>query len=354
MAFDFPNSPTNGQVYGNYTWDAATGAWKLTTSSGSGGGGSITISDTPPASPTPGSLWWESDTGILYINYNDGNSSQWVVVSAASGGSGSGRLKLVADTTYFVRTDGNDVNNGLANTAGGAFLTIKRALDVVAELDCGAFTPTVQVGAGNWTVSVVLPRVLCAGASILTGVGNTTVINYTYPLADGTIGSAILNDGAGIWQVNNLKVMNGGANSCNGITVRNGGTVKVSGVEFGPCISYQAIVYPNSALLLNNTFTVSGGSYYGFSANGGFISLVGATITYVGTVAYIGANFCCFSSGYLEAYAIASFAGSFASVTGQRYVLGSLGVIFTSGAGPNYFPGSVAGTISAFPAGTYA
>lgn len=43
-----------------------------------GGGATITASDTPPGSPADGSLWWESDSGNLYIRYNDGNSSQWV------------------------------------------------------------------------------------------------------------------------------------------------------------------------------------------------------------------------------------------------------------------------------------
>jgi hypothetical protein len=49
---------------------------------GGGGGGpaTITTSDTPPASPTNGSLWWESDTGTLYMSYNDGTSTQWVAV----------------------------------------------------------------------------------------------------------------------------------------------------------------------------------------------------------------------------------------------------------------------------------
>ena len=46
---------------------------------GSGGGGaSVTISDTPPSSPTPGSLWFESDSGATFIWFDDGSSSQWV------------------------------------------------------------------------------------------------------------------------------------------------------------------------------------------------------------------------------------------------------------------------------------
>jgi hypothetical protein len=48
---------------------------------GGGGGASVTISDTAPGSPTAGDLWWESDTGILKVYYNDGTSSQWVDAS---------------------------------------------------------------------------------------------------------------------------------------------------------------------------------------------------------------------------------------------------------------------------------
>src|SRR5215475_281510 len=44
-------------------------------------GGRVTISDTPPASPVPGNLWWNSTTGTLLIYYFDGNSYAWVQAS---------------------------------------------------------------------------------------------------------------------------------------------------------------------------------------------------------------------------------------------------------------------------------
>jgi hypothetical protein len=47
---------------------------------GTGGGASLSISDTPPASPVNGQLWWESKTGILWLYYTDPNTSQWVAV----------------------------------------------------------------------------------------------------------------------------------------------------------------------------------------------------------------------------------------------------------------------------------
>jgi len=63
----------------NITVSYDDGTGKVTiNSTGGGGGASITISDTPPGSPVAGSLWWESDSGALFIYFNDGTSSQWV------------------------------------------------------------------------------------------------------------------------------------------------------------------------------------------------------------------------------------------------------------------------------------
>ena len=85
-------SPLNGQVlsYNNGTWSNVTPS--------SGGGASVTISDTAPAAAA-GDLWWESDTGRLKIYYQDVNSSQWVDASppladaTSIGGSGTVSMK---------------------------------------------------------------------------------------------------------------------------------------------------------------------------------------------------------------------------------------------------------------------
>ena len=57
---------------------------------GGGGGASVTVSDTAPTGATAGNLWWESDTGILYIFFNDGTSSQWVAITTIPSGGGGG------------------------------------------------------------------------------------------------------------------------------------------------------------------------------------------------------------------------------------------------------------------------
>ena len=48
----------------------------------------VSVGETPPNVPTPneGELWWESDTGDLYIYYDDGDSAQWVQTNAGGRG----------------------------------------------------------------------------------------------------------------------------------------------------------------------------------------------------------------------------------------------------------------------------
>ena len=42
----------------------------------------IFVGDDPPPAPEPKRLWWESDTGILWIYYDDGSSQQWVEIAS--------------------------------------------------------------------------------------------------------------------------------------------------------------------------------------------------------------------------------------------------------------------------------
>jgi hypothetical protein len=81
MAFDFPASPSEGQIFspaGGPSYVFNSPVWRAV-----GQGQIAVISDTFPANPANGQLFWESDSGILWIWYNDGNSSQWVQVGGA-------------------------------------------------------------------------------------------------------------------------------------------------------------------------------------------------------------------------------------------------------------------------------
>jgi hypothetical protein len=64
--------------------------------------GGVTISDTPPASPTQGKLWYESDSGNTYIWYDDGTSAQWVMT-------GPGGLPPMPEYPMVFDTNGDAV-----------------------------------------------------------------------------------------------------------------------------------------------------------------------------------------------------------------------------------------------------
>ncbi len=64
-------------------------------------------------------------------------------------GSG-GRGLLSADRTYYVRTDGNDSNDGLTDSNGGAFLTIQKAINVCSGLDLNNFNLNIKIADGNY------------------------------------------------------------------------------------------------------------------------------------------------------------------------------------------------------------
>ena len=55
------------------------GVWEIA----SGGGASVTTSDGAPADPEDGDLWYETDTGSMFVYYDDGASQQWVEVGTA-------------------------------------------------------------------------------------------------------------------------------------------------------------------------------------------------------------------------------------------------------------------------------
>ena len=62
-------APTDGQLYSR---KGSTASWVVASA------GAV-VSDTPPTGVPVSTLWWESDSGALFINYQDPNSTQWVM-----------------------------------------------------------------------------------------------------------------------------------------------------------------------------------------------------------------------------------------------------------------------------------
>ena len=80
----------------------SSGAWQEV----SGGGASLTVSDTPPSSPEAGNLWFESDTGNTFIYYTDANTSQWVEIGQS----------VDSSHEFFVQADGGTPTSAYGGT----------------------------------------------------------------------------------------------------------------------------------------------------------------------------------------------------------------------------------------------
>ena len=158
MALNFPNSPTNGQIYENYIYNATVGTWQLVSIDNIYTG--AVIDTTPPGSPVAGDMWWDSDDGKLFIYYNDGTSSQWVNASgpsvavqdtAPAGYEGQLWLDSTDGSMYVYYTDPGGANAQWIgavsnnNTAGNIIQVVSttKTDTFSASVTTGAFTPNI-------------------------------------------------------------------------------------------------------------------------------------------------------------------------------------------------------------------
>lgn len=105
-----------------------------------------------------GTMYADGANGGLF--YRDLGKYQKVVLATST------------DITYYVRTDGNDGNTGLSNTASGAFRTIGKAISVIPQTTNHAVL--IQVAAGTYAES---PKLSGFSGSGYVGVYGTGIVN---------------------------------------------------------------------------------------------------------------------------------------------------------------------------------
>jgi hypothetical protein len=150
------------------------------------------------------------------------------------------REVLAASRTYYVRADGSDSNTGLSNTSGAAFLTVQKAINVVASLDISIYDVTISIADGTYTGSNTVN-----GAWI--GSGTVTIIGNVVTPA-------------------NVLIAPVGAPS---FLVQNGGRLTVAGMELRGNVSLWSGPYGNISMAGALRFS---STVYQIYANGGLIT----------------------------------------------------------------------------------
>lgn len=236
------------------------------------------------------------------------------------------REALTANRTYYVRSDGNDSNNGLTNVSGGAFATLQRAFDVIAALDIGTHDVTIQVGAGTY-----------AGATLSgpwLGRGTVTVVGDTTTPSNCQFDTISIVDG-GRLVVGGLKLVSSGW----GFYLNNRASLVINGtMEFGACTAghYIADGYSTISIDTINVFVTGSAGYHMFVLGGSKVRQALGSVTLTSTYAFTA--FVNVGSGSRGEFFSITFSGP--EPTGLEYIATAYGVIDAYGAGAGYLPGS--------------
>lgn len=247
------------------------------------------------------------------------------------------RERLAANRTYYVRKDGSDSNTGLADTAGGAFLTIQQAVDVAATIDLAGFTVTIQVrdnGAPVTYAQAITLKQLVGGKGIIIG-DETTPANITVSTTSCFTADGNFSD----WSVRGFKLVA----TVHGFNASNGSVLRFRNIDFG-AITFYGVICVGARVVAEGNYTISGScnTHINLFA-GGVFQCQSRTITVTGTPAW--GNVFASAAGCSQMTINGNtYSGS---ATGKRYISVGNSNINTAGGGATYFPGDVAGTTTA-------
>lgn len=258
------------------------------------------------------------------LDFAAGTKVVSLVVSAAqAAGFKVGNDQAGDPVTLYVRSDGNNNNSGLANSAGGAFLTLDYAIAEALRFYDGA---TIMVGSGTFAAGYAndaTGRVTIVGA----GSGSTTI--------QGLIAQA----GQRI-QVSDCKIVSDGT----GLLAQGAGAeLLASDIEFGACDYVHAFAKDGGAVALS-IYSVSGGGGAHLRAESFGRIVLDDTATLLTNVTFADGWVVCDGGLGLVKYDGGSIDLGGHTVTGKRYDIQAGSICNTYGGGASFLPGSVDGT----------
>jgi copper chaperone CopZ len=261
---------------------------------------------------------------------------QNLAIQAALRAVRASREVLSADRTYYVRADGADTNSGLGNTAGAAFLTIQKAVNVAfTALDVSTYNVTLQIADGTYAENVTISAP-CVGTGTLSIKGNSgTPANVVVSPASGA--AFTVSDNAKV-TIQDLKT----AGATYGIFSRRGAVVTFSNVNFADVVQ-QIRAEDGGRIVCSGNYSISAGATSHVAAVNGNVRIQNVTVTLTGTPAFS----TCYAIIWMNSLALLNGCTFSGSATGSRYDAYANGVIYTAGAGATYLPGDSGGTASA-------
>jgi hypothetical protein len=168
MAFDFPATPVTNQTItmpdGTVRrWDGTKWVAGQTPQSPT-----CTYGDTPPASPAPGVLWFDTVSCQMFLWYNDGNSSQWVPTVAIPASVGEAPV----DSNIYGRINGGWTNLLAAQQiqANVGRNLIHNSMFNVAQRGAGPFTTAPANTVDRWLMTFSLDT-LSISQSVISDAG---------------------------------------------------------------------------------------------------------------------------------------------------------------------------------------
>lgn len=255
----------------------------------------------------------------------------------------SGRELVAAARTYFVRTDGSNTNDGLTNSAGGAFLTLQFAMDLInSRLDLGGNTITIQAGQASQTWPAFHIKGWVGGGMVVLHLnGGTITSGSDYPI------SSV--ESFPTFKIQNMTVTSTSASFfCGAVSVFHAGTLLVgASCVFGSVDTTSAHLYAGvagAAIIFTASWTVSGSAvahiqiFYPSALISQNVSSLVCTVS--GTPAFGTAFALAAHPGVIRFYSL-TFSGA---ATGKRYDASLNAVIDSGGGGATFFPGNVTGT----------
>lgn len=262
------------------------------------------------------------------------NGTTWAAMSFVQ----SEVPRNVPSPTLWVRTDGNDNNDGSANDPAHAMATINGALAKAANV-FNLTGRTLNINLGNpgtyASISVTtIPNVTVTGNPASP---SSYVISGVQPVV--AVGSTLVLSGV------TLATTGSGNHWCQAVI---GGVVRLGNVVFsgtagGAQIALMSVAAGGVIDIFGNiTCNVNAGMM--FNAVGGSISVeTGSSITQVGGPIYASPTANAIDCGTIV---FGGGVGMSGTASGKRYQIQLNATIDTSGGGANFFPGTIAGVVT--------